>query len=156
LIEELVAQRSESARLSIELADAKTKGAEIEAIYRQQEALLTALMTALASRDRRDAAVRSEVADLRQRLEAAQNELQHKGAENDRLAAELAGAHKAADEATLMAQNNLAAIDAQVRAFHAAAGNRALSGAERPAELVAAEWVDVTPLSNGRSRNWRR
>ena len=145
LIEELLTQRSESARLSIELADAKAKSAEIEAMPRQQEALLTAIMAALASRDRRDAAVRSETADLRQRLEVAQAELQHKGVENDRLAAELAAAHKAADEAASMARNNLAAIDVQVRAFHAAAGNPAQAGAERPAELLSAEWVDVAP-----------
>jgi hypothetical protein len=145
LIEGLVTQRSESARLSIELADAKAKGAEIEAISRQQEALLTALMAALASRDRRDAAVRSEIADLRQRLEVAQSELQHKGVEIDRLAAELAAAHKAADEAASMARDILAAIDAQVSAFRAAAGNPALAGAERPAELLSAAWVDVAP-----------
>lgn len=145
LIEDLVTQRSESARLSIELADAKGKGAEIEAISRQQEALLTALMAALASRDRRDAAVRSEIADLRQRLEVAQSELQHKGVEIDRLAAELAAAHKAADEAASMARDNLAAIDALVSTFRAAAGNPALAGAERPAELLSADWVDVAP-----------
>jgi hypothetical protein len=145
LIEELVTQRSESARLSIELADAKTKRAEIEAISRQQEALLAALMAALGSRDRRDAAARSEIADLRQRLEVAQAELQHKGVENDWLAAELAAAHKAADEAASMARDNLAAIDVAVRALHAAAGNPALPGAERPAELLSAEWVDVAP-----------
>jgi hypothetical protein len=145
LIEGLVTQRSESARLSVELADAKAKGAEIEAISRQQEALLAALMAALASRDRRDAAVRSEIADLRQQLEVAQSELQHKGVETDRLAAELAAAHRAVDEAASMARDNLAAIDAEVRAFRAAAGNPALAGAERPAELLSADWVDVAP-----------
>jgi hypothetical protein len=100
-------------------------------------------MAALASRDRRDAAVRSEIADLRQRLEVAQSELQHKGGEIDRLAVELAAAHRAADEAASMARDNLAAIDAQIRAFRAAAGNPPLAGAERPAELLSAEWVDV-------------
>jgi chromosome segregation ATPase len=145
LIEELVTQRSESARLSIELADANTKRAEIEAISRQQETLLTASTAALASRDRRDAAVRSEIADLRQRMEMAQSELQHKRVEIDRLAAALMAAYKAADEATSIARDNLAAIDAQVRAFRAAAGNPALAGAERPAELLSAEWVDVAP-----------
>ena len=106
-------------------------------------------MAALASRDRRDAAVRSEIADLRQRLEVAQSELQHKGGEIDRLAAELAAVHKAADEAAdeaaSMARDNLAAIDALVSAFRPAAGNPALAGAERPAELLSAEWVDVAP-----------
>jgi chromosome segregation ATPase len=145
LIDELVTQRSESARLSIELADANTKRAEIEAISRQQETLLTASTAALASRDRRDAAVRSEIADLRQRMEMAQSELQHKRVEIDRLAAALMAAYKAADEATSIARDNLAAIDAQVRAFRAAAGNPALAGAERPAELLSAEWVDVAP-----------
>ena len=59
--------------------------------------------------------------------------------------AELAAAHKAADKAASMARDNLAAIDAQVRAFRAAVGNPALAGAERSAELLSAEWVDVAP-----------
>jgi hypothetical protein len=143
LIEELIDQRLESARLSIELAAAKAEGTEIQRISRQQEALLAALMTAVASRDRRDAAVRSETADLRKQLEVARTELQRRGAENDRLAAELGAAHKAADTATVMAQDNLAVINAQIKALDVAAGNAAPARAERPAELLSAVWIDV-------------
>jgi hypothetical protein len=144
LIEELVTQRLESARLSIELAQAKAEGAEIQRTSRQQEALLSAMMAAMASRDRQ-AALRSGAADLRQRLEAAQAELQRQRAENDRLAAALAAAYKAADAATVMAQDNLAVINAQIRALNAGAGNVDLARAERPAELVSAVWVNVVP-----------
>jgi regulator of replication initiation timing len=101
LIEERIPERIESARLSIELAEAKAEGAEIKEVSRQQEALLTALMAVLATRARHDAIVRSENADMRQRLEAVQAELQRKVLENSRLAAELAAAHKAADSATM-------------------------------------------------------
>jgi hypothetical protein len=145
LIEELIDQRLESARLSIELAKAKAEGTEIQRISRQQETLVTALMTAVASRDRRDAAVRSETADLRQQLEVARTELQRRGAENDRLAAELAAAHKAAVAATAKAQANLAVIDAQIKARNAAAGNAALARAEHPGELLTAVWIDGVP-----------
>jgi len=144
LIEELVTQRLESARLSIELAQAKAEGAEIQRTSRQQEALLSAMMAAMASRDRQ-AALRSRTADLRQRLEAAQAELQRQRAENDRLAAALAAAYKAADAATAMAQDNLAVINAQIKALNAGAGNVDLARAERPAELVSAVWVNVVP-----------
>jgi hypothetical protein len=145
LIDELITERFENARLSIELAEAKVEGAEIEKASRQQEAVLGALTAVVATRDRRDAAVRSEIADLRQGLEAAQAELQRKGAENDRLAAELAAAYKAADAATVMARDNLAVINAQIEALHAAAGNAAGARTERPAELLSAVWVDVAP-----------
>ena len=88
------------------------------------------MMAAMASRDRQ-AALRSGTADLRQRLEAAQAELQRQRAENDRLAAALAAAYKAADAATVMAQDNLAVINAQIKALNAGAGTstwRGLSG----------------------------
>jgi hypothetical protein len=145
LIEELVTQRSEGALLSIELAATKAKAAEIEAISRQREALLAALIAALATRDRREADARSETADLRQRLEAAEAELQRKVSENDRLAAELAVAHKAADAATVLAEDNLATINAQIKTFHAAAGSAVMARAERPTELLYARSSDVGP-----------
>ena len=144
LIEELVTQRLESARLRIELAQAKAEGDELQKASRQQEALLSALMAAMASRDRQ-AAVRSGTTDLRERLEAAQAELRRQKAENDRLAAELAAAFKAADAAKVMAQDNLAVINAQIEALNAGAGNMGLARTERPAELASAVWVNVLP-----------
>jgi hypothetical protein len=143
LLEELVTQRSEGARLSIELAESKTKAAEIETISRQREALLAALIAALATRDRRQADARSETADLRRRLEAAEAELQLKVSENERLGAELAAAHKAADVATVLAEDNLATINAQIQMLHAAAGSAALARAERSTELLYAGWFGV-------------
>jgi hypothetical protein len=143
LIEELITQRLESARLSIELAQAKAEGAEIQRTSRQQEALLSAMMAAMASRDRQ-AALRSGTVDLRQRLEAAQAESQRQRAENDRLAAALAAAYKAADAATVMAQDNLAVINAQIKALNAGAGNVDLALAER-LELVSAVWASGVP-----------
>lgn len=133
LIEELITQRFESARLNIDLAAARADGAQIEQASRQQEALLRALMAAVATRERRDAIVRSKAADLRHRLEAAQAELQRQIAENDRLAAELAAVLKAADSATMMAQDNLAVINAQIGIFHATVGSAALERAKQPA-----------------------
>jgi hypothetical protein len=112
LLEELITQRSESARLSIELAEARVEAVEIKEVSRQQAGLLTALMAVLATRDRQETALRSETTDLRQRLGAAQAELQRKHVENSRLAAELTAAHKAADLARMMALENLAVIKA--------------------------------------------
>jgi hypothetical protein len=145
LIEELITQRFESARLNIELAEARAEAAEIKEVSRQQAALLAALMAVLPTRDRQDATLRSETADLRQRLEAAQAELQRKRVENSRLAAELAAAHKAADSATMMALENLAVIKAQMGVLSAAAGNDALERAKQPAELLSAVWVEMLP-----------
>ena len=133
LIEQLVTQRFENARLSIELAEARAEGAEIKEAFRQQQALLSALVAAVATRERRDAIVRPESADLRQRLKTAQAELQRKVSENDRSAAALTAAHKAADLATMMALENLAVINAQIGAFHAAVGSDALERAKQPA-----------------------
>jgi hypothetical protein len=82
---------------------------------------------------------------LRQRLEAARAELQRRMAENDRLAAELAAAYKAADAAKVVAQDNLAVINAQIETFNAGTGNVAMARAERPAEPVSAVWVSVVP-----------
>ena len=97
LIQELIAQRFEGARLSIELEEAMVEAAQIKAISQQQAQLLTALIAALRIRDRRDATLRAETADLRQRLEAAQTDLERERIENRRLAAELAAAQKAAN-----------------------------------------------------------
>jgi hypothetical protein len=141
-MEELITQRVENARLSIELAAAKAEGAEIEKASRQQETLSAALMAGLAKRDGQIAAVRLETADL---LEAAQSEVQRKRAENDHLAAELAAVQSAADAATVIAQDNLAAIGAQIEALQVAAENAASARAEQPAELLSALSVDVTP-----------
>lgn len=97
LIQELIAQRFEGARLSMELAEARVEAAQIKAISHQQERLLTALIAALRIRDRRNASLRIETADVRHRLEAAQTELKRERVENRRLAAELAAAQKAAN-----------------------------------------------------------
>ena len=145
LIEELITQRFESARLNIERAEARAEAAEIKEVSRQQAELLTALMAVLATRDRQDATLRSETTDLRQRLEAALAELQRERVENSRLAAELAAAHKAADSATMMALENLAVIEAQIGVLSAADGNAALERAKQPAELLSAVWVEMLP-----------
>ena len=82
---------------------------------------------------------------MRQRLDAAQTELERKRLENSRLAAELAAALKAADSATLMALENLAVINAQIGVLSAADGNAALEQAKQPAELISAVWVENLP-----------
>jgi hypothetical protein len=61
------------------------------------------------------AAVRFETEDLRQRLDAAYAELERKGADDDRLAAELAASRMTTDSATVMAQEKPAAIEDQIR-----------------------------------------
>ena len=76
LIEELIAQRFEGARLSFELAEARVEAVQIKEISDGQAELLTALIAALRIRDSRDSTLRAETADLRQRLEAAQTELE--------------------------------------------------------------------------------
>ena len=76
LIEELITQRFEGARLSIELAEAKLEAAQVKEISHEQTELLTALIAALRIRDRQSAGLHAETADLRQRLEAAQTELE--------------------------------------------------------------------------------
>ena len=97
LINELIDQRFEGARLSIELEEARAEAAQIKEISHEQAHLLTALIAALRVRDRRDASSRTETADLRHRLEAAQTELKRERVENRRLAAELVAAQKAAN-----------------------------------------------------------
>ena len=97
LIQELIAQRFEGARLSIELEEARVEDAQIKEISHQQAQLLTALIAALRIHDRRDATLRVETADLRQQLEAAQTELERERVENRQFAAELAAVRKAAN-----------------------------------------------------------
>jgi hypothetical protein len=97
LIQELIAQRFEGARLSIELEEARAEAAQIKEISHQQAQLLTALIAALRIHDRRDATLRVETADLRQQLEAAQTELERERVENRQFAAELAAVRKAAN-----------------------------------------------------------
>jgi hypothetical protein len=97
LIKALIDQRFEGARLSIELAEARVEAAQIKEISHQQARLLTALIAALRIRDRRDASLRAETADVRHRLEAAQTQLERERVENRRLAAELVAAQKAAN-----------------------------------------------------------
>ena len=97
LLQELIDQRFEGARLSMELAEARVEAAQIKAISHQQERLLTALIAALRIRDRRNASLRIETADVRHRLEAAQTELERERVENRRMAAELAAAQEAAN-----------------------------------------------------------
>ena len=97
LIKELIAQRFEGARLSIELAEARVEAAQVKTISHGQAELLTALIAALRIRDSQAAILRAETADLRQRLEAAQTELEREGVEKRRAAAELVAAQEAAN-----------------------------------------------------------
>jgi hypothetical protein len=97
LIEELIAQRFEGARLSIELAEARVEAVQVKEISHGQAELLTVLIAALRIRDRQAATLRAETADLRQRLEAAQIELEREGVEKRRLAAELVAPQQAAN-----------------------------------------------------------
>jgi hypothetical protein len=103
LVDELIGQRFEVARLSTELADARVEAAQVEEISHGQGKLLTALIAALKIRDRQNASLRAETADLRQWLEASQTELERERVENRRLAAELAAAQEAANWVKMMA-----------------------------------------------------
>jgi hypothetical protein len=141
LLEELFTQRLENAQLSIELARSRAEAAELEEASRQQSALLTASIAALATRHRQEADSRFEMADLQQRLEAAQAELQRYVLENRRLAAELAVAHKAADSATLTAPQNGPVVENETVAGNAVVIERA----KQPAELVSAVWFEMSP-----------
>ena len=139
LIEELITQRLEIARLSVELAGARAEAAEMKEVSRQQAALLTALMAVLARRDQQDTTSRSETTELEERLEAAQSELQRKHLENSQLAAELAAAHKAAERATMMALENLALIEAAGKAVPAAGPSSSLED-HGEASILLAHW----------------
>jgi hypothetical protein len=94
LMEELITQRLEGAQLSIELAEARVEAAQVKEISHGQAELLTVLIAALRIRDRQAASLRAETAELRQRLDAAQTELEREGVEKHRLAAELVAAHR--------------------------------------------------------------
>lgn len=138
LAETLIKQRRESVRLYLDLAEAKAEcvrieeavgtkevrpaAAECARAYRQVAAMTDQLRESDRELDQM-AAVRSENADLRQRLDAAQTELEQKDAENARLAEQLAALRMAAAFATVMAQENLAAIEDQVAVHHAAAAS---------------------------------
>jgi hypothetical protein len=133
LIEELIAQRFEGARLSIELAEARVEAAEVKEISQGQAALLTALNAALRIRDRDEATLRAETADLRQRLEAAQTELERERVENRRLTAKLAAAQEAGNGVKMMALGNLPVARApQIGALHASNGSAAWSEQSSP------------------------
>jgi ABC-type phosphate transport system auxiliary subunit len=107
LIKELIAHRFEGARLSIELAEARVEAAQVKEISHGQAELLTALIAALRIRDRQAATLRAETAHSRQRLEAAQTELERERVENRRSAAELAAAQEAAKLVMMTALGNL-------------------------------------------------
>ena len=127
LIEELITQRFEGARLSIELAEAKLEAAQVKEISDEKTELLTALIAALRIRDHQSAGLRAETADLRQRLEAAQTELERERVQNRRLAAESATAQEAANWVKMMALGNLPVASApQIGALHATNGSTAL------------------------------
>jgi hypothetical protein len=96
LIEELITQRFEGARLSIELAESRIEAAQVKETSHGQAELLTALIAALKIRDRQAATLRVEMAELRQRLEAAQTELE-RSVEKRHLAAALRAAQETAN-----------------------------------------------------------
>jgi general secretion pathway protein H len=138
LAEALIKQRRESVRLYSDLAEAKADCVRIEEAvgtkevqsvvaecaraYRQVATITDQLRESDRELDQM-AAVRSENADLRQRLDAAQTELDQKGTENARLAEQLAALRMAAAFATVMAQENLAAIEDQIAVHQAAAAS---------------------------------
>lgn len=194
LVEELIAQRQDTAELSADLARAKTERAEVEKTARGKEAAwsawtsslrdelaqseaqladaaaerarleeqariakaeraraarqLAAMPDQLRERDRaleQMASARSEAEDLQLRLDAAHAELERKSADNDRLAAELTAARRVADSATVMAQENLAAIEDQITMLHAAGGNALPDRVEQLDELLATAFPDGLP-----------
>jgi chromosome segregation ATPase len=148
LTEQLITERFEAARLSIELADAKAEAAQINEAFHEQSELLAALMAVLRTRDRQDAALRAQTADVRQEMEAAQAELQHTREENHRLAAELATAREAASSVKMMAVGNLAVTrHPEKRVLHAAGASAALEQAKQPVEMLPAIWVHRLPAT---------
>jgi hypothetical protein len=153
LIEELITQRFEGARLSIELAAARIEAAQIKDISHEQANLLTSLIAALGTRDRENATLRAQTADLQQRLGAAQTELEHERVENGRLAAELGAVQEGANWVQMMALGNLPAWGAaRASALHASNGSVALERAKQPAEILSAIWVDSLPAIPSRRK----
>jgi hypothetical protein len=151
LIEELITQRFEGARLSIDLAEVKLEAAQIKEISHQQAELLTALIAALKIRDREDASLRAETADLRQLLEAAQTELERERVENRRLAVELAAALEAANWVKMRALGNLPVARApQIGALYATNGSAALERAKQPAGMNTAATVKLSLIINNK------
>jgi hypothetical protein len=110
----------------------------------------------LTTRGRREADTRLEAADLRQRLEAAQAELQRKVSENGRLAAELAATHKAADAATVMAQGNLAVIDAQIKYSMPLRGTLRWQVQSGAPNCYTRAGLTCSRLCHGRCFTWKR
>jgi hypothetical protein len=136
LIKELISQRFEGARLSIELAEAKVEAAQAKEISHGQAELLSALIAALRIRDRQYTTLRAETADLWQRLETAKTELERERVENRRSAAELAAEQEAANWVTIMALRNLpVARAAQIGALLASSGSAALEPAKQPSGM---------------------
>ena len=152
LIEELITQRFEGARLSIELAAARVETAQIKDISHEQTKLLTSLIAALGTRDRENATLRAQTADLQQRLGAAQTELEHERVENGRLAAKSGAVQEGANWVQMMALGNLPAWTAQASALHASNGSVALERAKQPAEILSAIWVDSLPAIPSRRK----
>jgi hypothetical protein len=145
LIEELITQRFEGAGLSIELAAARLEAAEIKDISQERAKLLTTLIAALGTRDRENASLRTEIADLQQRLDAAQAELKHARLDNSRLASELAAAEPGANWVKMMVLGNLPTGTPEAGGLHASNGSAALERADRPAEILSAIWVKSLP-----------
>ena len=152
LIEELITQRFEGARLSIELAAARVEAAQIKDISHEQTKLLTSLIAALGTRDRENATLRAQTADLQRRLEASQTELEQERVENGRLAAELGAVQEGANWVQMMALGNLPAWAAQASALHASNGSVVLERAKQPAEILSAIWVDSLPAIPSRRK----
>jgi hypothetical protein len=151
LIKELIAQRFAGARISIELAEARIEAVQVKEISHGQTELLTALIAALRIRDSQAATLRAETADLRQRLEAAQTELERERLEDRRLAAELVAAQEASNWVTMMALGNLPVTRApQKGALHASLGIAALEPAKRPAEMQTAAMGHDHPIADRR------
>ena len=139
----------ELAEHGAQLADAGAARAQTEARLETQARVAQAeraraakqravMQDQLRERDREIAAARTESADLLRRLDAARSEVRRRGAANARLAAELAAARGAADFATVMVQDSLAVIDAQIGVLHAAAGDTPPDSTEKPAGMPSA------------------
>ena len=148
--------RDELAKRAAHLADATAARAGAEARLEEQARVakgvsarvqkrLAVIKDQLRDRDRQLAAVRAETGDLRDRLNAAFVELERKGAEDDRLVTELAASGMTSDPATVMAQENPAVTEGQIKVLHAAGGITLPEQPEKPAELLSATFVNMLP-----------